>query len=56
MIAPLRVARDTWPAEIEKWDHLSELKYGCGTLVADTENIDDNKGRIVWRCLNGEAL
>jgi translation initiation factor IF-1 len=25
-------------------------------LVADTENIDDNKGRIVWRCLNGEAL
>jgi hypothetical protein len=29
---------------------------GCGTLAADTENIDDNKGRIVWRCLNGEAL
>ncbi len=27
MIAPLRVARDTWPAEIEKWDHLSGLKY-----------------------------
>lgn len=22
VIAPLRVARDTWPAEIEKWDHL----------------------------------
>ena len=21
VIAPLRVARDTWPAEIEKWDH-----------------------------------
>lgn len=21
IIAPLRVARDTWPAEIEKWDH-----------------------------------
>lgn len=27
MIAPLRVARDTWPAEIEKWDHLKGLKY-----------------------------
>lgn len=27
MIAPLRVARDTWPAEIEKWDHLNGLKY-----------------------------
>jgi len=27
VIAPLRVARDTWPEEIEKWDHLKELKY-----------------------------
>ena len=25
VIAPLRVARDTWPAEIRKWDHLKEL-------------------------------
>ena len=25
VIAPLRVARDTWPAEIEKWDHLRGL-------------------------------
>ena len=25
VIAPLRVARDTWPAEIEKWDHLESL-------------------------------
>lgn len=27
VIAPLRVARDTWPAEIEKWDHLHELTF-----------------------------
>ena len=27
IVAPLRVARDTWPAEIEKWDHLRDLKY-----------------------------
>ena len=27
VIAPLRVARDTWPAEIKKWDHLSGLRY-----------------------------
>ncbi len=27
IIAPLRVARDMWPAEIAKWDHLSGLKY-----------------------------
>lgn len=27
IIAPLRVARDTWPSEIRKWDHLSDLTY-----------------------------
>lgn len=27
IIAPLRVARDTWPAEIQKWSHLSNLTY-----------------------------
>jgi len=27
VVAPLRVAADTWPAEIEKWDHLRGLKY-----------------------------
>ena len=25
VIAPLRVARDTWPTEVEKWDHLKDL-------------------------------
>lgn len=27
IIAPLRVAKSTWPAEIRKWDHLSSLTY-----------------------------
>lgn len=27
VIAPLRVARDTWPAEIKKWDHLKGMRY-----------------------------
>jgi len=27
IIAPLRVARDTWPAEVTKWDHLNGLNY-----------------------------
>ena len=27
VIAPLRVARDTWPAEIRKWNHLAGLTY-----------------------------
>lgn len=34
VIAPFRVARDTWPAEIEKWDHLKGLKY---TVVVGSE-------------------
>ena len=34
VIAPLRVARDTWPAEIEKWDHLKGRKY---TVVVGSE-------------------
>lgn len=34
VIAPLRVARDTWPAELEKWKHLSGLRY---SVVVGTE-------------------
>ena len=34
VIAPLRVARDTWPAEIQKWDHLRGLTY---SVVVGTE-------------------
>lgn len=34
VIAPLRVARDTWPAEIEKWEHLTNIRY---SVVIGTE-------------------
>lgn len=27
VIAPLRVAKNTWSTEINKWDHLNDLKY-----------------------------
>lgn len=27
VVAPLRVARDTWSTEIEKWEHLKNLRY-----------------------------
>lgn len=33
IIAPLRPAKETWPDEIEKWDHLSGLTY---SLVVGT--------------------
>ena len=35
VIAPLRVARDTWPAEIEKWDHLKDLTYSVAVGTAN---------------------
>lgn len=35
VIAPLRVARDTWSAEIEKWDHLKNLRYSVAVGTAD---------------------
>lgn len=33
VIAPLRVARDTWPSELEKWDHLALLT--CSVVVGN---------------------
>lgn len=34
VIAPLRVARDTWPSEINKWNHLKGITY---SLVVGSE-------------------
>lgn len=33
IVAPLRVARDTWPQEINKWDHLTNLR--TAVMVGD---------------------
>ena len=35
VIAPLRVARDTWPEEIAKWDHLMGLKFAVAIGSAE---------------------
>ena len=57
VIAPLRVARDTWSAEIEKWEHLKHLKYSVavGTsaerrqaLHAKTDICILNRENISW--------
>ena len=44
VIAPLRVARDTWPAEVEKWDHLSDLDVSVivGTVKERTAALNHN--------------
>lgn len=61
VIAPLRVARNTWPSEIEKWDHLKGLIYSVviGTQeqrkVALTRKADVyivNRENVDWLCQN----
>lgn len=44
VIAPLRVARDTWPAEVEKWDHLHDLDVSVivGTVKERTAALNHN--------------
>ena len=44
VIAPLRVARDTWPAEVEKWDHLAALDVSVivGTVKERTAAVNRN--------------
>ena len=57
IIAPLRVARHTWPEEIEKWDHLKGLRYSVavGTaaerlaaLKADADIYIINRENVPW--------
>lgn len=57
VIAPLRVARDTWSAEIEKWEHLKHLKYSI-VIGTETERLAAlntpadiyiiNRENVVW--------
>jgi len=56
-IAPLRVARDTWPAEVKKWDHLSGLRISVavGTeterrmaLTRDADVYVINRENVQW--------
>lgn len=35
IIAPLRVARDTWPDELKKWDHLQNLRMSVAVGNAE---------------------
>ena len=57
VIAPLRVARDTWPSEIEKWDHLKEVSYSVAVgdekqriaaVMAKTDICIINRENVGW--------
>ena len=47
VIAPLRVARDTWPAEIRKWDHLRDLDVSVIVGDAKTRTAAINRPAMV---------
>ena len=57
VIAPLRVARSTWPDEVQKWAHLRHLKVSVVTgnirqrgkaLDTDADIICTNYDNLVW--------
>lgn len=59
VIAPLRVAEDTWSRESAKWDHLQHLRISkiLGTptqrrkaIAADADIYIINRENVVWLC------
>ncbi len=57
VIAPLRVGRDTWPAEIKKWDHLKDLTFSVAigsreqrleALRANADIYIINRDNVQW--------
>ena len=57
VVAPLRVARDTWPEEIRKWDHLKGLSYSVAVgnarerraaLMAGSDITIINRENLPW--------
>ncbi|MBP3238134.1 MAG: DEAD/DEAH box helicase [Lachnospiraceae bacterium] len=55
VVAPLRVARNTWGEEIRKWDHLSHLKYSVVVGTAK-ERIQALKAGADIYIINRENL
>jgi SNF2 family DNA or RNA helicase len=55
VIAPLRVARDTWPAEIGKWDHLGLLRASVA-VGNTTDRISALKRKADLYIINRENV
>lgn len=55
IIAPLRVARDTWSAEIEKWEHLKHLTYSVAVGTVE-ERISALKQKADIYIINRENI
>lgn len=57
IIAPLKPAEETWPAEIQKWDHLKNLRYSLvlgsaddrrRALASQADIYIINRENVVW--------
>ena len=48
VIAPIRVARDTWPEEIKKWDHLAGLTVSPITGTAKQREAAANRRADIY--------
>lgn len=55
IIGPLRVARTTWPEEIEKWDHLSDLRYSV-VVGSAAERLSALKAEADIYIINREII
>ena len=55
IIAPLRVARDTWPAEIQKWKHLRQLTFAVA-VGTERERIAALAQRAELTIINRENV
>lgn len=55
VIAPLRVARDTWPLEINKWSHLKGLTYSI-VIGSEKERIEALNKKVFVYIINRENI
>lgn len=55
VIAPLRVARDTWANEIKKWNHLNYLEYSI-VVGSEQERLNALKQRADIYIINRENV
>jgi len=55
IIAPLRVASQTWPAELKKWDHLNGLSYSVA-VGTERDRINALMKRATLYIINRENV
>jgi SNF2 family DNA or RNA helicase len=55
VVAPLRVARDTWPDELRKWEHLAGLTYSVA-VGSESERLDALRRTADLHIINRENV